>query len=87
MNRAQHTNNKSQHFPYLHWFYKPHWCCCWCPETDISSVYCIQLNKLRLKKKTVSSLRNVVFYIKDTAVDNLQNCDSYNNVPSPQTYR
>jgi hypothetical protein len=30
---------------------------------------------------------NDVFWIEDRTMDNIQNCDGYINVPSPQTYR
>jgi hypothetical protein len=30
---------------------------------------------------------NVLFQIKDWTMDNIQNCDSYINIPSSQTYR
>jgi hypothetical protein len=29
-----------------------------------------------------SSLRNVLLYVKDRMMDNVQNCDSYINIPS-----
>jgi hypothetical protein len=67
-----------------HWWfvlrllYKPYWCCCWCPLSEA---------RFNLNKETESSLRIVVFYIKDRTMDNVQNCDSYINIPSSQTYR
>jgi hypothetical protein len=41
----------------------------------------------QLKAETESSLRNVAFEIEDRTMDNVQNCDSYINIPSSQTYR
>jgi hypothetical protein len=35
----------------------------------------------------VPSLRNVVFQVNDRTMDNVQNCDSYINILSAQTYR
>jgi hypothetical protein len=37
--------------------------------------------------RTKSSLRNVVFGIKDRTMDNVQNCDININVTSSQIYR
>jgi hypothetical protein len=37
-------------------------------------------NRYHLKTATESSLRNVVFYIKDRTMDNVQNFDSYFNI-------
>jgi hypothetical protein len=36
-----------------------------------------QLSSYHLKTQTVSSLRNVVFWIKDRTMDDVKNCDSY----------
>jgi hypothetical protein len=47
------------------------------PEQKVLSLYGL----------LVSSLRNAVFQIKDRTMDNVQNCDSYINIPSSQTYR
>jgi hypothetical protein len=46
-----------------------------------------QLHKYHLKTETESSLQNVVFYLKDRTIYNVQNCDSYVIIPSSQTYR
>jgi hypothetical protein len=60
-----------------HWWfslcshYKPYWCSCWCPETETSSIYWVQLSVLYLRTETVSSLRNVVFYIKDKTMSRI----------------
>jgi hypothetical protein len=43
--------------------------------------------KLPPEEGTESSLKNVVFWIKDMMMDNFQNCDSYIDIPSSQTYR
>jgi hypothetical protein len=29
-----------------------HWCCCWCPETETSSIYGVQLSRFHLKAET-----------------------------------
>jgi hypothetical protein len=57
------------------------------PESEIISIYWAQLSKFKLKAEAESNLRNVVFQIKDRTMDNIQNCDSYINIPSSQTYR
>jgi hypothetical protein len=36
-----------------------------------------QLNRIHLKTEAESSLRNVVFQLKESMMDNVQNCDSY----------
>jgi hypothetical protein len=50
------------------------------PETETSSIFWAQLIKLHLKE-IKSSLKNVMFKIKDRTMEDVQNCDSYNNVP------
>jgi hypothetical protein len=40
-----------------------------------------------LKTETESSLRKVEFLIRERMVDNVQNCDSYINIPLSQTFR
>jgi hypothetical protein len=40
-----------------------------------------------LKAERESSLRKVVFQIKDRTMDNVQNSDSYINITSLKTYR
>jgi hypothetical protein len=56
-------------------------------QRQINSICWAQLSRSHLKKATESSLRNIVFKIKDRAMDNVHNCDRYINVPSPQTCR
>jgi hypothetical protein len=51
-------------------------------ETDISSFYWAHLSRFHLKTETESSLQNFVYSNKDRAMDNVQNCDSYINIPS-----
>jgi hypothetical protein len=50
------------------------------------SIYWTQLSRLHLKVGTKFSLRKVGLSIKDTTMDNAQNCDNYINIPSSQTY-
>jgi hypothetical protein len=45
------------------------------------------IQDIRLKFQTEFSLRKVSFLNKRQAMDNIQNCDSYTNIPSAQTYR
>jgi hypothetical protein len=52
------------------------------PETERSSSYWDLLSRCHLKTERESSLRNVVFLIKDRTMDHVQNCDSYINIPS-----
>jgi hypothetical protein len=47
------------------------------------SIYWAHLSRFHMKTETESSLRNVAFWIKDITMDNVQNCDSYINIPSP----
>jgi hypothetical protein len=56
------------------------------PETEISSIYWAQRRNFHMKTEAEFSLRNVVLQIKDSTMD-VQNCDSYINIPSSQTYR
>jgi hypothetical protein len=58
-----------------------------CVKRQTSSVYWAQQNVLHLETETESSIQKVVFSIKDRTMDNVQNCDSYINTPSPQTCR
>jgi hypothetical protein len=44
-------------------------------------------DRIIMKTEIESSLRNVVFWIKNKTLDNVQNCDSYINIPSSQTYK
>jgi hypothetical protein len=57
------------------------------PKTETSSIYCAQLSRFHPKTEKESGLQNVVFQIKDRTMDNVQNCDSYINILSSQTYR
>jgi hypothetical protein len=66
---------------------KPNWCHHLCPETDISHIHRAQLSRLHPKTEAETSLRNVVFQIKDRMADNVQNGDSYINMPSSQIHR
>jgi hypothetical protein len=43
-----------------------------------SFVYLAQLSRFHSKTETESGLQNVVLYIKDRSMDNVQNCDGYN---------
>jgi hypothetical protein len=52
-----------------------------CSKTETSSIYWSQLSRFNLKMETKSSPRNVM-----RTMDNVQNCDSYINIPSSQTY-
>jgi hypothetical protein len=45
------------------------------------------MGRLHLDTETESSLRNVMFEIEDRTMDNVQNCDSYINIPSSHTYK
>jgi hypothetical protein len=45
-----------------------------------------QTRRFHMKTATESSLRNVVFEIKQRT-NNIQNCDSYINIPASETYR
>jgi hypothetical protein len=56
------------------------------PEKRTSSIYGAQLSGFHQNTETESGIRNVVFQIKDRAIDNIQNCNSYVNVLLPQTY-
>jgi hypothetical protein len=47
-------------FVELCWFVKPYWCCCWCPQTQTSSIYSAQLSRFHLKTGTKSSLQRCV---------------------------
>jgi hypothetical protein len=42
--------------------------------------HCAHLSRFHLKTDAESSLRNIVFEIKDRTMDNVQNCDSYRNI-------
>jgi hypothetical protein len=46
----------------------------------------IQFRRFHLKTETEFSLGNV-FKMKDWIMGNVQNCESYVNIPSSQTYR
>jgi hypothetical protein len=48
-------------------------------------ILCLQ-NQQHLKTEIESCLRRVL-YKEDRTMDNVQNCDSYINIPSSQTYR
>jgi hypothetical protein len=43
------------------WFKKPYWWCCWCLETETSSLYWANQSRFHLKTETESSLWNFVF--------------------------
>jgi hypothetical protein len=45
------------------------------------------MSRLHLKTETESGIRKVVLYIRGMTMDNVQNCASYINAPSLQTYR
>jgi hypothetical protein len=62
-------------------------CWCWYPEVGTSSMDLALLSRFHLKTETESNLRNVEFQIKDRTMDNVQNCGSYINIPSSQTFR
>jgi hypothetical protein len=50
-------------------------------------MYWAQLSRFHLKAETESSLRNVVFYIKDRTMNNVQNSDKLvMNIPQNQMY-
>jgi hypothetical protein len=55
--------------------------------SETISIYWVQLCTLHLKTETESSLRNAVFEMKIRLLDNVQNCDSYINIPLSQSYR
>jgi hypothetical protein len=38
-------------------------------------------------RRRQNNLRNAVFWIEDSTMDNVQNCHSYINIPSSQSYR
>jgi hypothetical protein len=65
---------------------KPYWCCCWCPETETSSIYWAQLSRFHLKTDRIQSPKHCVLN-RNRAMDNVQNWDSYINIPLSQTYR
>jgi hypothetical protein len=50
---------------------------CCCLEIDTSSIFWAQLAMSHLMAGTESSIRNVLFYIKDRTMDNIQNIDRY----------
>jgi hypothetical protein len=54
-------------------------------ETEANSFYLVQLSSFHPKTETESSLRNIVFWITERTMDNIQKCDSYTNTPSSQT--
>jgi hypothetical protein len=39
----------------LCWLHKPYWYCCWCPETETSSLYWAHVSRFHLKMETESS--------------------------------
>jgi hypothetical protein len=47
--------------------------CCSSPETETSSVFWAVQSKSHLRTETESSLRNVVFWIKDRTINNVHN--------------
>jgi hypothetical protein len=47
------------------------------PDTKNSSIYWAQLSMFHVKTETEPSIRNVLFYMKDRAMNNVQNCYSY----------
>jgi hypothetical protein len=51
------------------------------------SVHWAEISSFPLKTGKESGLRNVVFYIPDRTVDNIQNCDRYINIPLSHAYR
>jgi hypothetical protein len=51
-------------------------------ETETSFFYWAHLRSFHLSTETESSLQNAMFEIKDRMMDNVQNCDSYINIPS-----
>jgi hypothetical protein len=40
----------------LCWLHKPYWCCCWCPDTETSSIYWVHLSRVHLTTETESTL-------------------------------
>jgi hypothetical protein len=56
-------------------------------ETETSSIYLNQLSMYQLKMETESRLWKAVLQLDDRTMDNVQNCDSYINIPSSETYR
>jgi hypothetical protein len=57
-------------------------------QIELVSVYWVHLSRFHLKIETESSFQNVLFQIKYRTMDNnVQNWDSYINIPSSQTYR
>jgi hypothetical protein len=53
-----------------------------------SSIYSVHMSRFHVKTERESNLRNVMFYIKDRTVHDVQNCDTYINTPcSADTFR
>jgi hypothetical protein len=59
-------------------------CVCVC---ETNAIFWVQLGRFHLKTETVTSHRSVAFQIKVRTMDNVQNVDSYINIPPSQTYR
>jgi hypothetical protein len=55
-------------------------------KTGTISIYWAYLITFHRKTETESSLRNVMFYIKDRTIDNVENGDSHDAVNNEQKY-
>jgi hypothetical protein len=55
-------------------------------KTETSSSYLAHLSRFHLKMETETNLRNVVPYVNNSTVDNIQIYDSYINIPLSKTY-